>query len=963
MAQYLQYIFFYLQATSPCAMKALKSGPPTIFQHIRINAELINTPGLGSEDNVAFTAAQVNIAPIPVAYLLSVFIILRTYICLKDATLQEAMGDFGGEHCDAKDAPGYYTNMIAISDLPDSFDPGQFFILVPGVFFILDNFASITFSGLRTHGGTAPIAPLDYDPTLLEWAYRFVIVMYPPNGQTAGNQRYLLEALPNHQPFFIPPEMTRAEAPHHEDQGWCAHAAYLEDGHIITTQKRQLQFVSRALYSFCLYMIAQLPPKYQTQIDMDKFLQSFSALDQNGVQERVEKWEAGPGHCKASAIEAQAGASSAHLLSNCMETLNDIMEIDDAVAGSEGDGKSNGVVADSLVSQEPYRQVLKAKWEKYCVFVGGHIPYAVALTNGVAPLDEDDNGGVIRTGFDLNSDGKEEIEPHDGQGGRPAGTKKAQKRKSNTDGSTSKKRQRVDFFPQDIEGSIETITWHKPPSDSTNISSRLGSGLNTLEFPFLKCLTQESIEIELTEVEESIYQAIGAERTTTPLLIHSNSVIDLQNAIWLDPLSENSLTVIFHGLNAMQQFEACERHTSLTLRKQHAGVMTVNYLTWFWLDVYIADQCLKILHNPSQMQSSLWLTLLVSTVKENYSLRRIVATIVDILRHWLGFSQDDKVSLQAQFIHATIHTFGTEFLFLNQCWQVYQSITRPFFQSKSPPRDSICFLEPLTAAIKNHPLYDTTSPERSSAAKIAKIIEDYFNGRLSLSSINEQSAFSGHLPAQLQDKVDGQTDKFRLFIEDSLRFLDSSPTPYHFPKLQKAFSRFPNKLLPFCELAPSRLHLRGHQGPFQPHVIRTTEGIFSAVVWRAITFGTKFAQNHTMQFRSAAHFDQVCEAILATGGEAVEDGKKYFCNGSAYGPHNPSRKVELAHKYWKFLQKGSWSQMLLQKSTLSFQEAYLYFTGGNFPQLGPLGGYLLVADLTYSGVVQPPTTDEIGVLI
>jgi len=129
-------------------MKALKSGPPTIFQHIRINAELINTPGLGSEDNVAFTAAQVNIAPIPVVYLLSVFIILRTYICLKDATLQEAMGDFGGKHCDAKDAPGYYTNMIAISDLPDSFNPGQFFILVPGVFFTLDNFASITFSGL-----------------------------------------------------------------------------------------------------------------------------------------------------------------------------------------------------------------------------------------------------------------------------------------------------------------------------------------------------------------------------------------------------------------------------------------------------------------------------------------------------------------------------------------------------------------------------------------------------------------------------------------------------------------------------------------------------------------------------------------------------------------------------------------------------------------------------------------------
>lgn len=90
------------------------------------------------------------------------------------------MGDFGGEHRDSKDSPGHYTNMIAISDLPDGFDPGRFFILVPGIFFTLENFASLTFSGLRAHGGTPPIAPPRCHQASLEWAYRFVVVMYPP---------------------------------------------------------------------------------------------------------------------------------------------------------------------------------------------------------------------------------------------------------------------------------------------------------------------------------------------------------------------------------------------------------------------------------------------------------------------------------------------------------------------------------------------------------------------------------------------------------------------------------------------------------------------------------------------------------------------------------------------------------------------------------------------------------------
>ena len=100
--------------------------------------------------------------------------------------------------------------MISVSDLPEGYDPGRFFILYPGVF-ALNNFTTLHFSGLRVHGGTAPVAPPNADINEFNAATRFNIIHYPPRGQTMGNQRYALGGLPNNTTFFIPPEMFSAE--------------------------------------------------------------------------------------------------------------------------------------------------------------------------------------------------------------------------------------------------------------------------------------------------------------------------------------------------------------------------------------------------------------------------------------------------------------------------------------------------------------------------------------------------------------------------------------------------------------------------------------------------------------------------------------------------------------------------------------------------------------------------------
>ena len=45
------------------AMTSMRQGPPEILKNIQLNADFINAPSLGVDDNIAYTAAQLNIAP------------------------------------------------------------------------------------------------------------------------------------------------------------------------------------------------------------------------------------------------------------------------------------------------------------------------------------------------------------------------------------------------------------------------------------------------------------------------------------------------------------------------------------------------------------------------------------------------------------------------------------------------------------------------------------------------------------------------------------------------------------------------------------------------------------------------------------------------------------------------------------------------------------------------------------
>lgn len=116
---------------------------------------------------------------------------------------------FGGAHIDQLDSPGHFTNMIALSDLPEGCDPGRFFIVYPGVFCTLQNFVAVNFSGLRVHGGSAPIAAETTTADEMKWGTRFAVVSYAKTGPTSTEHKMPLMQIEPDSVLSITPEMLR----------------------------------------------------------------------------------------------------------------------------------------------------------------------------------------------------------------------------------------------------------------------------------------------------------------------------------------------------------------------------------------------------------------------------------------------------------------------------------------------------------------------------------------------------------------------------------------------------------------------------------------------------------------------------------------------------------------------------------------------------------------------------------
>ncbi len=134
--------------------------------------------------------------------------------CFADGDLSGELGFFGGLHFDKYDSLGGWSTMFANPDLPDDvagWEGGRFHLVELGFYVRLDTLVAITFSGLRQHGGTPPLAPEGAE--IPDWAYRWVTVLYPQGATLDGRVTMNIASNSDGTPLQLTPQMKDMTSP------------------------------------------------------------------------------------------------------------------------------------------------------------------------------------------------------------------------------------------------------------------------------------------------------------------------------------------------------------------------------------------------------------------------------------------------------------------------------------------------------------------------------------------------------------------------------------------------------------------------------------------------------------------------------------------------------------------------------------------------------------------------------
>ncbi|TFK24309.1 hypothetical protein FA15DRAFT_573722, partial [Coprinopsis marcescibilis] len=207
---------------------------------------------------------------------------------LADVDLSSNIGFFGQAHTDQRDNPGYFTAIICNLRLPAGYDPGRFHILLPGVFVERHPYITIITSGHWKHGSTSP-TPVNAKPS--PSAYRFTMVLYPPQGVTLGTARCTLGTSTAGSMEYVHPFKINSSSTKFVPNGYKSN--FIRDGLVTTTLTSHMEFFARSMLQKAVYLAKQAPREMKLQIDADTFLGAFSC-EVDGVRQRVKSWNCAP---------------------------------------------------------------------------------------------------------------------------------------------------------------------------------------------------------------------------------------------------------------------------------------------------------------------------------------------------------------------------------------------------------------------------------------------------------------------------------------------------------------------------------------------------------------------------------------------------------------------------------------------------------------------------------------------
>jgi len=213
--------------------------------------------------------------------------------------LKESLGTAGDAHIDSHDDKYSMTVIIPFGHLPGC-HPGLFFLMEIGIYFVMDNYTAVVFSGLRMHGGNSP------RPCILhnweEFLTRLVYIAYANVGLAQRENVLSLAGQPKGGAIEV--DVTQAD-----EILACGRTppeintlSYASDGLSLMEPDELARFLSREMLLLARSIIRQTPSSLGMKIDPKAFLSAFSYLDHehkdddgNPTRMQVPPWLNAPG--------------------------------------------------------------------------------------------------------------------------------------------------------------------------------------------------------------------------------------------------------------------------------------------------------------------------------------------------------------------------------------------------------------------------------------------------------------------------------------------------------------------------------------------------------------------------------------------------------------------------------------------------------------------------------------------
>ena len=202
-------------------------------------------------------------------------------------------------------------------------------------------------------------------------------------------------------------------------------------------------------------------------------------------------------------------------------------------------------------------------------------------------------------------------------------------------------------------------------------------------------------------------------------------------------------------------------------------------------------------------------------------------------------------------------------------------------------------------------------------------------------------------------------------IQDTLvviRHLDGTFPAGRLTPPQQAMVDEPDACICTRELAPTRKLMAAH---INNSFMRTRPGFFTALVFRNILFNSEAFLNcpptlSKFQFSTFDEWTEYAENIrLHFKGRPVT----FFCNPSALGQPISERTIDNASHFWEVSVKCEWPAVWPLKFANMYDLLGRIKDDLRLPGCGPLGLYLLCADMVRYGMVERPSLDEMADVI